>query len=114
MRSRIDLLYSVIRAQSWSRNSAFSATRSIRAKPTCQPPHLSNLIQVASDRSVVNAELLENLSCCFKRIIFDDCLLLVVVIIKRADKTFLIIEVHIATAIPIHPSPHRAFVDIMF
>ena len=40
--------------------------------------HLSNLLQMSNDHRMVNAEFLGNLSCCCKRISFDDCSQLIV------------------------------------
>ncbi|KAK6727480.1 hypothetical protein RB195_005269 [Necator americanus] len=53
--------------------------------------------------------VLGQLSCCFKWIIFEDCLQQVVVKFRRAAATFLIFKAHIATTKPLEPTRYHGF-----
>lgn len=75
----------------------FPGTRSVRTAPNF-PASSSSQSRLSGARlSNSQRRFLGNLSSCFKRIIFNDCLQLVVVNFRRAASTLLIFDAHNAS-----------------
>ena len=72
--------------------------------------HLSNLLQMSNDHRMVNVEFLGNLSCCRKRISFDDCSQLMVNFQWPAI-TLIIFKVLFSFAKLLEPPLHCTFIS---
>ena len=71
---------------------------------------LSNLLQMSNDHRMVNVEFLGNLSCCRKRISFDDCSQLMVNFQWPAT-TLIIFKVLFSFAKLLEPPLHCTFIS---